>query len=267
MDFKKLLVQEVFDKAKRESGGNTINAFCTYLETDQKIGLSYKTLERCYKKHTLNDLSIGDMSTNSTQALCQYLGYSDYKEYRNSKEKKTQTEIDKTKPNKTDIDPISPPIDKDPKNKFYIIGSIIAVVSLVLFITKSPFEESEKPSDNSNKCMVWVVFEYKETTCDIQFDQESGAKPQPYDKKLLKNFKKVEVTLSYPFFVGNNTKKPRVWYYKSHNNEIEYFTAPGLHPTNGATLKKITPHIIDTYVPKHIFKPTSFLSKNQRIKD
>ncbi|KAA1247250.1 hypothetical protein [Aquimarina sp. RZ0] len=57
-------------------------------------------------------------------------------------------------------------------------------------------------------------------------------------------------------------KKPRVWYYKNKKDEIEYFTSSGIHPVNGETLKKITPYIIETYVPKHTFKPNSFIDRD-----
>ncbi len=60
------------------------------------------------------------------------------------------------------------------------------------------------------------------------------------------------------FFV-EGTERPLIWYYKTKEEEIEYFTSPGLHPTTGETLRKITPYIIQTYVPKHIDRKSSFV--------
>ena len=38
----------------------------------------------------------------------------------------------------------------------------------------------------------------------------------------------------------------RVWYDKS-NNQVEFFTQYGLHPTNHKTLRAVTKHMIDKY--------------------
>jgi len=75
----------------------------------------------------------------------------------------------------------------------------------------------------------------------------------------LKNFKRVEVTAAYDFFTEDH--KPLVWYYKNKDDEIEYFTSPGLHPITGETLRKITTYIIQTYVPIHSIKEDSFLKQ------
>ena len=52
--------------------------------------------------------------------------------------------------------------------------------------------------------------------------------------------RKVPVDAAYHFF--------------SEDNAHEFFTSTALHPVTGETLRKITPYIIQTYVPLHMYK-------------
>ncbi len=163
--------------------------------------------------------------------------------------------------------PPQPPRTKPPI-KGYIKITMGIVLSLFLMIyINSQIKRGEDKINTNGKCMAWVETSYKEISCDLEFHPDSGAKTELYNAKRFKSFKKVEVSASYDFFIDNNTKKPRIWYYKNHNDEMEYFTYSGVHPTNGETLKKITPHIIDRYVPKHIYKPNSFIDTNTENKE
>jgi len=78
----------------------------------------------------------------------------------------------------------------------------------------------------------------------------------PLDEVRLQTFKKVKVNISCNFF-DETTGNPIKWYYKSGTN-IEFYTGPGLHPVNGKTLKAITEHIVDKYVPIHTYDESSF---------
>lgn len=112
---------------------------------------------------------------------------------------------------------------------------------------------------NSNKlgCMTWADSLYVRVSCDKGPFSQFGTTVDSLDQMKLNKMKKVKVDAAYKFF--SNTDEPLIWYYKKSNGEIEYFTAPGLHPTNGETLRKITPYIIQTYVPKHMNKKSSFV--------
>ncbi|WP_291871689.1 hypothetical protein [Maribacter sp.] len=107
-----------------------------------------------------------------------------------------------------------------------------------------------------NKCMTWAKTHYEKVLCTKKFN----TKTEPIDPIRLANFKKVEVSMATSFF-NEDTNQPLLWYYKNKKGEIEYFTAPGLHPVHGETLKKITETIINKYVPEHTFKETSFLKE------
>lgn len=113
-------------------------------------------------------------------------------------------------------------------------------------------------ASSENFCMAWADSVYLEVSCNTKPYSKYGTKVEPLDKVRLENFKKVKVTMASTFFT-EEANKPLLWYYKTKENEIEYFTAPGLHPTTGETLRKITPYIIQTYVPVHSNNEDSFI--------
>jgi len=102
--------------------------------------------------------------------------------------------------------------------------------------------------------MTWRKTHFEKVACATKFD----SKIVLLDPVRLNTFKKVEVSMATQFF-SEETNKPLIWYYKNKDEEIEYFTAPGLHPVNGETLRKITEDIIQKYVPIHIERADSFV--------
>ena len=93
----------------------------------------------------------------------------------------------------------------------------------------------------NNDCMVWVDDHYEKTIC-------SGARLEKrLDKETLNDFKELKFLCKDSTFFSNG--EPVVWYDKS-NTIMTYFTAPGIHPTNGKTLKSITQDMIDAHVPE-----------------
>ena len=133
---------------------------------------------------------------------------------------------------------------------------VLGVVSSIWFISdRSPINAVFELK--GNVCMTWADSLYVTVSCDTGPFSTFGTEVKPLDQMKLKNMRKVEVNAAYPFFSEDG--KPLVWYFKNTDDEIEYFTAPGLHPTTGETLRKITPYIIQTYVAKHSFKEESFL--------
>lgn len=120
---------------------------------------------------------------------------------------------------------------------------LIMVVALILGL-------SEKNKETI--CMVWKTNHFEKIDCSVSYKENIV----PIDEVRLQNFKKVDVDLTWDFF-EESTQKPLIWYYKS-GNKIEFYTAPGLHPVNGKTLKAITEHIVDKYVPVHTYDASSF---------
>lgn len=112
----------------------------------------------------------------------------------------------------------------------------------IFFGVKNTFFKQES-------CMAWKVDHYEEVPCIIQQGNGFAGIPiVPLDKETFTFQRKIQVTDTTTFFLPNGM--PCIWYYKTGEGSIEYFTYPGLHPVTGRTLKKITPYMINKYV-KH----------------
>lgn len=118
--------------------------------------------------------------------------------------------------------------------------------------------DDNRPIPTTYQCMAWADSIYVQVSCSTKPYSQYGTHIEPLDKIKLESFKRVKVNMATQFF-AEETNKPLIWHYKHKDNEIEYYTAPGLHPVNGETLRKITPYIIQTYVPQHIDRKGSFV--------
>jgi len=121
----------------------------------------------------------------------------------------------------------------------------------VLFLAGVLFYNLPKTTE----CMVWTKSHYKKVACE----KKVGLEVEPLDPVKLENFRKIEVNMATPFF-DEVTHRPLIWYNKTKEGEIEFFSAPGLHPITKKTLDEITPYIIEKYVPEHIYKADSFVN-------
>ncbi|WP_157489897.1 hypothetical protein [Flavobacterium sp. CF136] len=102
---------------------------------------------------------------------------------------------------------------------------------------------------NEGDCMVWKKDHYEAVSCDIVSNKMSLMTPivTKKEENIISNFKKIKVCDTTSFF---KLGKPCVWYGKSADGNYDCFTAPGLHPETGITLKPITQYMIS----KHILK-------------
>ena len=225
------IVRKVFEKAKTEHASHSRFALSSHISDHSD--LSSKTLERAYDRYINKKKKYGAPQAESVDLCCKYLGYDNYADY--IKKRKTV-----------------------PATKWTI--PILVVVSLVLAIVMGiRYGNNTNPTGEKaeNQCMAWADSLYVEVPCTSKPYSSFGTKVEPMDITKLKHFKKVEVNMATQFFSEDD--KPLLWYHKNKEGEIEYFTAPGLHPTNDKTLRKITPYIIQTYVPVHSYKKESFL--------
>ncbi|WP_108424525.1 hypothetical protein [Flagellimonas amoyensis] len=163
--------------------------------------------------------------------------------------------------------PISPPEKKEEeelkkRRRLIITISIVFTTLLFIILVIKPSLFNSNPIPNTeNHCMAWADSLYVEVSCTSNPYSDFGTKVEPMDRVKLNSFKKVEVSMATDFF--SEDEKPLIWYFKTKDGEMEFFTAPGLHPITGETLRKITPYIIETYVPLHINNTDSFLPRNQ----
>ncbi len=225
------IVGKVFDKAKAECPVHSRNALCLYVS--DCASLSYKTLERLYDKYISKKGRVGKQNEHTINTLCIYLNYASYADYvkKNEGIKLADGRRRKWKP---------------VMSTSFVIG-----ICCLLFLIYKQYggEEYLKQSE----CMVWEKDHYEIAPCA----PNSAKMVETLDPVRLSNFKKIEVNAATNFF-NEETNKPAVWYHKNKNGEIEYYSAPGLHPIHGKTLNEITPYIIDKYVPIHNFKSSSF---------
>jgi len=235
------IIEEVFQKAKKENASHSKFALSTHISNE--TNLSSRTLERAYDRYIDKKEKYGRPNADSINLFCAYLGYEDYGGYlaNNSWYKTVSIQ----------------PKGKSVRGKVIITTSIFfGLTMLVLGFQNWPLN-TLKNNPNVAECMTWADSLYVTVSCDKGPFSKHRTKVEPLIETKLKNMRKVKVDISYEFF--SDTDEPLIWYYKKSSTEIEYFTAPGLHPKNGETLKKITPYIIQTYVPKHKNKKSSFV--------
>lgn len=248
------IVQKVFAKAKTECVSKKKSALSKHIahQIQENHGyISYRTLERAYDRHIRKDTTVSERSAESIDFFCQYLGFENYVDFIKREGKPQEQEKQSTD---TVLEPNS-----TTRSKFSLLV-LLGIVLLIIVYTIWPVNDS-KNLDNNEKCMTWADSVYVPISCDIGPLSPYGTSIEPMDSKKMKNFKKVSVNMTTPFF-SDQTNQPLIWYTKNKDDEIEYFTAPGLHPTTGKTLDEITEYIIEKYVPTHINRPYSFLSED-----
>ncbi|WP_282111462.1 hypothetical protein [Maribacter stanieri] len=224
----KEIVEKVFQKAKNECPKHSRYALSNHIA--ETTSISAKTIERLYNKYIEKKGVVGEQNEHTINDLCKYLNFDTYADY--------------VKQNKKDK--ISVDLNDGRIKKYW---KMLAAVSLVLVVGLF-LGLNEKSKITA--CMVWKVDHYEKADCAVSYKE----KIVPLDEVRLNTFKKVEVDLTTDFF-DETTQKPLIWYHKS-GNKIEYFTAPGLHPLNGKTLKAITEHMVKEYVPVHTYEASSF---------
>lgn len=100
--------------------------------------------------------------------------------------------------------------------------------------------------NGGGSCMIWVNDHYETVPCDTQVNAFAGKKIIPLDEDRLKYQRKIAVCDTTTFFNPDGTAK--VFYCKTNNQTVEYFSYPGRHPESGKPLKDITVYMINRWV-------------------
>ena len=163
-------------------------------------------------------------NTEKKDKLAKFLGYKDFRDYLSVKEDfQKEGEINEEITTKA----------KGRNHKKYG-GFLIAIISISIIVVLVYL----KNSIGSEDFMIWKNDHYEITPCEGKLGETVKI---PY---LLKNFRQINVTDTTTFFKNG---KPNVWYDK-HNNKMYYFSAPGINPETGKTVKEITPYMIEKYI-------------------
>lgn len=235
---KKLLFEEAFTKAENQTGNNTKHGLSNHLEgiftEDLKFPINKITFVRYYEKYIENDTSItNNPNSDLLNNLSVYLDFKSYEDFvsANSGKEKNKPKVHVDNENGENLKMTIQTIIR--RNKIFIIITSVLVACLFIYnsVTKQRF-------------MVWQEDHYKEVRFDIEEYDINQLKI--YKEDRIKYFMKIKPTCDYKFF--NKDESVRVWYEKSKNKELEYFTDLGLHPETGKTLKPITRYMIDKYI-------------------
>jgi hypothetical protein len=236
---KKQLFQELFRVAKERSPSSTRNGICKYLENTftEKDGDSFnrETFIRYYKKYIENKDIAYNPNGDLLNRCSEYLGYDSYEDY--VMKKKSSSEISQS--TKTYSANSNSLLIFKKNKKTIIIINLIMVLALAFFIYKDLAPKSQE------KWMIWKENQY----VAVEFSATKYYKGllEPYDQKALETFKKIEnPDCNTRYF--NTNGEPVLWYYKVRKGHLELYTSPGLHPTNGKTLKAITRYMIQTHI-------------------
>ncbi|TJZ62980.1 hypothetical protein FAZ15_01385 [Sphingobacterium olei] len=125
--------------------------------------------------------------------------------------------------------PTTPIPPKQNRRIFYQTGAVLAAIGLSIAIYLLP----------QNQCMCWQEDHYVAVDCE---EKILGTEVIALDADKLKYFEKINRP-------DTLTKEHvnRVWYSKI-NNQVEFFTGPGMHPVHDhRSLKAATIHIIESY--------------------
>ncbi len=241
----KELIIAAFEKARKELQSEGIKdpsnhqvAICIsdFMKDEVDFPISKKSISSYYKSAMeipeSEDINISQIKV--VQGLCTYVGYTNYNQFiLNLESSETNIKDDKLN-KKTDISTHG--ISRKSKRNIAILismGIILIVVTIIII------------SINKQHWMIWNEDHYEE----VDFNKEGIANGtlKLLKEERIENFRKVNAPdCNYRYFKEDGSVN--TWYGKNKNGEIEIFTALGLHPETGKTLKPITKYMIRKYL-------------------
>ena len=226
------IILDSFEKArneeKRERGNTASNTKCAELLSaivSEKFSYHWKSLYELHKDADKNH-ETEIKQPQVTDALCQYLGYENYRDFVIKNAKVIDNPIDQNIAAKSS--------NKNKKIRNIILVSLfVAIIAIVIYI-----------SIDKTRWMVWENNNYVEVKFDANKYDVNQLKV--YKLERINHFRKVLVNCDTLFF--NKDGSVKIWYGKNAKKELEYFTDLALHPETGKTLKPITKYMIDKYI-------------------
>ncbi|WP_336664625.1 hypothetical protein [Elizabethkingia meningoseptica] len=259
---KRILVRNVFEKAREEYGEGSINALAEYLsnEIEKRFGFvrNVRAFTRYHAKYIEGKKLNFDEATQNI--LSKYLGYKDFNDFcQNISIEKEHGDTNVTISINEDEESLSEKLSKIIINitnapvfnlsEFFQKKSNQAVTGVILagslvggfFYNKDKQEEPPKIPLRETYCMYWAGDEYKITNCS---DKDPHHNVKPFDSIQIKYFKRI----TQPDTLTPANAMEKVWYSKL-NNQVDFFTSvgTGTNPGNDAKLKPVTPLIIEKY--------------------
>lgn len=205
------LVNSVFEKAGKESGKDSVHGKAEYLSEHIFEIYKFSVSSKTLSRYQKKEYS---PSHPLTDYFSKFLGYKNYGEFV-----------------KHESDSILKPEEKERKrNRGWLITLILMpIIGISAYVGYESGKE---------ECMVWDIDHYVMTECEGRLNERK------FIPHIYNNLKKVKVYDTTTFFKKGEAQ---IWYDKS-NGHLDFFTAPGVHPVNGKTLKPITNYMIEKYV-------------------
>lgn len=268
MSKRKLLINEVFKKAKEDSGKTSKNGLASFLwvyfEEHLNFTISERTFVRYYEDYVLGHYE-RDIEPEKLDKLSEYLDYKDFADFsrtfikKDNEANKTTVKISVDKDEESLSEKLSNIIINITNEQNFKMpefmkknGMGIMEIAFLICLTTGSIAFSKKPNtqipgkgfagilDSQIHCMYWDKSEYKPIDCQ---DKNPVYNHRiPFDYERMTYFKRIERkdTLTVDNAYG------KVWYSK-YNGEVDFFTDDGVDPNNGRELRKATEYIIDKY--------------------
>ncbi|MFQ3182568.1 MAG: hypothetical protein ACI9Z4_002181 [Polaribacter sp.] len=228
----KELFSRLFEKLKTESKNNSdsksgcFNFFEIHIleEKYHKVNfVTSRSLTNYYNKYVEGTQNTaGEPNHELKNLIANYLGYSNYTDFENS-----------------NLKPKNKPFLENSRTTFFTKNSIVTIISILTISFTSLYFMNTSFSSDEN-CIIWKENHFEKSSCTIKSSIDNS-----FYKVSIVDLKKIEVTKETKFFSDG---KSLVWYGKSSNGKMEYFTHRGIHPETLRELKPVTTYIIDKYV-------------------
>jgi len=219
--FKKIKENEKHRTGVEPSTSAAAKLISDYISEKKKIPFGPKSLTDYHrdsenKKEDNREVIIKQPKV--VEAMCEYLGFDNYIDFIK------QNSGEDTKQNSKALNFIK-------NNKLAIIISLVVISGIFMYY-----------SATKQKWMEWKTDHYVEVEFDS--DKLSNGTLKLYKEERIKLFKKIVPVCNETRFF-NEDGSVKIWYEKNKDKKLEYFTAVGLHPETGKTLKPITIYIYD----------------------
>ncbi len=268
----KLLINEVFRKAKEDTGKTTKNGLATYLwsyfDEREPRCINERTLSRYYEAFVLGTRQEINPDIATLNRLSKYVGFNDFGDFSNTFIKKDE-DVNKTTVKISvddDEDSLTEKISKiiiNITNEQYFKmpdfmkknGLGIMEIALLICLTAGSvvFSSNKKSTplgfmsgmkrEIEKDYMYWDGERYIATDSSYISPEFEVVAMDEFKFKFLRR-----ITRKDTMTIENSLGK--TWYSK-YNGEVEFFTADGIDPNNKRELKKSSPYMIDTYAGKN----------------
>ncbi|KIC61886.1 hypothetical protein [Chryseobacterium taiwanense] len=276
---KKLLINEVFEQVRRESGKESKSGqalyLCVYLEENLKFLIADKTLVRYYDAFLRDDKDL-NIDSQVLDKLSEYIGYKNFMEFSRTFTKKGE-ETSKTII-KIDFDDHSEFFSEKRSNIIVNITNLntndsiptfkipngikqnglgfMELLLLALLLTSNIAFSSNNNSSDKGITMPFTLLSRVKPPIEKDYMYWNGERYIATDSSFVgPGFDVVAMNEhKYRYFqkimrkdtLSDINALGRTWYSK-YDNIVEFFTDDGVNPENGRELRKSTPQILYKY--------------------